>query len=192
MRGWTSDFHMGHYNVIKYCNRPFKDISHMHETIIERWNTAISPDDEMWFLGDWSMSQRYLWMLNRFNFKNMVWVLGNHDKEKRIIKEMEEGGILYDLRDKITLRKGTYVNIGGKMFTVVHRPMDGGDEYPVLCGHVHERWQFLPPGTSISEHGRSKPSTTKVLQMPILNVGVDVNNFFPYTDEQILKFFENY
>jgi len=35
MKFWfTSDYHLGHANIIKYCNRPFKGIDQMNSTII--------------------------------------------------------------------------------------------------------------------------------------------------------------
>ena len=30
---YTADFHLFHYNIIKYCNRPFDDIWQMHDAI---------------------------------------------------------------------------------------------------------------------------------------------------------------
>jgi calcineurin-like phosphoesterase family protein len=189
-RWWSSDFHMGHWNVIRYSNRPVKDVPHMHEVLINNWNSVVTPDDDMWFLGDFSMSQRYLWMLTRFNFNHMAWILGNHDKAKRIYKEMEEGGQLFTLRDKITvLEDGCFTTVDGHDFEVVHRPMDGMGEFPTLCGHVHEKWCYLPAGTKITEHSRSRPPSEKILSTPTLNVGVDVHNMFPINDDQVLRFF---
>ena len=31
---FTSDTHFNHANIIRFCNRPFKDVSHMNEAII--------------------------------------------------------------------------------------------------------------------------------------------------------------
>ena len=39
---FTSDFHIGHENVLKYDERPFDNLDHMHETLITRYNAMVS------------------------------------------------------------------------------------------------------------------------------------------------------
>ena len=47
---FTSDHHFGHANIIKFCNRPFKDVQEMNETLIERWNKKVKPKDHVYHL----------------------------------------------------------------------------------------------------------------------------------------------
>ena len=42
---FTSDTHFNHENILKFCNRPFKDITEHDQKLIENWNSKISPDD---------------------------------------------------------------------------------------------------------------------------------------------------
>jgi calcineurin-like phosphoesterase family protein len=35
---FTSDLHIGHLNSIKFDQRPFRDLDHMHEVLINNYN----------------------------------------------------------------------------------------------------------------------------------------------------------
>ena len=37
----TSDWHLGHTNIVKYCNRP----ENFEELIIQNWLKVVKPDD---------------------------------------------------------------------------------------------------------------------------------------------------
>ena len=47
-----SDTHFNHENIIKYCNRPFKDINEMNDAIIDNWNRIVKKDEIVYHLGD--------------------------------------------------------------------------------------------------------------------------------------------
>lgn len=80
----TSDIHFGHDNIIKYCNRPFRDVHEMNEYVVAEWNRRVTDDDTTYILGDVSMGPRssdpqYSPMfLGRLKGKKKI-VLGNHD-----------------------------------------------------------------------------------------------------------------
>src|SRR3972149_1827984 len=68
MSTWvTCDHHFGHVNIITYCDRPFKDVNHMNEVMIERWNEVVRPDDVVYYLGDFTMSNRAEQYVGRLN-----------------------------------------------------------------------------------------------------------------------------
>ena len=49
---WTADLHLGHGNIIKYCNRPFRDAHHMNTTLIANINSRAKPGDKLIHVGD--------------------------------------------------------------------------------------------------------------------------------------------
>ncbi len=51
---FTSDTHFGHANIIRFCDRPFKDIQEMNERLIANWNAVVRPGDSVYHMGDFS------------------------------------------------------------------------------------------------------------------------------------------
>ena len=55
---FTSDHHFDHANFLNFKDdndnkiRPFDTVEEMNETMIERWNSVIKPQDKVWHLGD--------------------------------------------------------------------------------------------------------------------------------------------
>lgn len=72
----TSDTHFGHANIIKYCDRPFKDEHHMNEALVDNWNSAVKPGDIVYHLGD--VYFRDPSVLDRLTGQKCL-ILGNHD-----------------------------------------------------------------------------------------------------------------
>lgn len=79
MNTWiTSDLHLDHSNIIKYCHRPFKDVMEMNDVLIRNWNDAIASNDLVYFLGDLCFGDQRIW-LNQLNGR-IHWIRGNHDR----------------------------------------------------------------------------------------------------------------
>lgn len=49
---FSSDYHLGHTNVLGYCNRPFKNIDDMCLSIIREHNQRVRLNDTLYHLGD--------------------------------------------------------------------------------------------------------------------------------------------
>ena len=77
---FTSDTHLYHGNIIRFCNRPFKDVDMMNETIISNWNNTVGQDDIVFHLGDFCLGGSAEWtkMLDRLNGRIYL-IMGNHD-----------------------------------------------------------------------------------------------------------------
>ena len=55
MQYWFSaDFHLNHKNILRYTNRPFKNINEMNYVLIKNWNSRVKPEDTVFFLGDFA------------------------------------------------------------------------------------------------------------------------------------------
>jgi calcineurin-like phosphoesterase family protein len=83
---FTSDTHFFHSSMLKpeYGGRPFTDVAHMNECLIENWNAVVGPSDTVFHLGDFSMSgpKRALEIIPRLNgHKHLIY--GNHDIKLR-------------------------------------------------------------------------------------------------------------
>ena len=108
MRYIISDLHLGHKNIIKYCNRPFSSVEEMDNTIITNWNMTVRKDDEVYFLGDFcfgrpgqKVSREYREKLNG----KIHLILGNHDKyiDKSCFESVQNYLILNENDKKILL-----------------------------------------------------------------------------------------
>ena len=79
---FTSDTHFQHTNIIKYCNRPFKDVDEMNERLINNWNSIVSNDDTIYHPGDFCLSndKEIINIFKRLN-DNKILICGNHDRK---------------------------------------------------------------------------------------------------------------
>lgn len=92
MRYWTSDLHLGHANIVRFCDRPYwamrevgeyaPDVEAMNRDLIERINDTVGPGDELWLLGDVAMGKlaATLPLINTLHAGHKVLVAGNHDR----------------------------------------------------------------------------------------------------------------
>lgn len=82
MTTWfTADSHIGHNSIIRLCNRPFSSVEEMNETMIERWNSVVKPQDEIFHLGDFAFRQpkgSLEAIFSRLNGTKHL-IIGNHD-----------------------------------------------------------------------------------------------------------------
>ena len=51
---FTSDTHFDHANIIKFCDRPFKDVEEMNWKLIKNWNDKVPQDGLVFHLGDFA------------------------------------------------------------------------------------------------------------------------------------------
>ena len=75
---FTSDWHLGHRNIIKY--RPeFSSIQEHDQTLIANFNTLVTKRDIVYFLGDIAFTEEAIEQLKELNHCRKILVMGNHD-----------------------------------------------------------------------------------------------------------------
>lgn len=83
---FTSDLHLGHRNVIHFCNRPFADIKEMGPALIQNWNDTVGDNDIVFVLGDtfwFNDSMAIKKVLSQLKGKDIYMLPGNHDDFER-------------------------------------------------------------------------------------------------------------
>lgn len=183
---FTSDHHFWHANIIRFCNRPFDSVEEMNEALVQKWNDLVGPEDEVYYLGDFSMAARpvevYTHRLNGIKYL----VPGNHDfchsyhkrsrtpeNHARWILQYQEWGwkvlpekmsLLIPEFGEVKLCHLPYGNLPPENDKFAKwRPQNDGTW--LLCGHAHNKWKT-------SDH--------------MINVGVDVWNYQPVSVKEIL------
>lgn len=179
----TSDSHHKHNNILRYCNRPFLNAEEMElhkqnipfkpseestdlmdKTLIERLNSKVGRDDVLYHLGDFCLGTKEDWINIReqINCNNIFLCLGNHDKENRIhpklFKKIHAHG------------SAIQIKVNGQRIILNHYAMRTWNKSHHgtwhLYGHSHGTLPDLPHSLS-------------------MDVGVDTNNFYPYSMDDI-------
>lgn len=155
---FTSDTHLGHTNIIKYSNRPYLDCKEMDDRIIDNINDKVFHSDILYHLGDFSFKRGYATeeYRRRIKCKNVYFIYGNHDKEIRQYKELQN---LF-----LWCKDFAEINVRGKPITLCHYSMR------VWNRSHHGAWHLY--GHS---HG-SLPDNPNSLSF---DCGVDCHNYKP-------------
>ncbi len=181
---FTADLHLGHANIIRYCERPFADAEAMNRSLVQGWNDTVGADDKVWVLGDVALGEisETLTMIAELNGRKLL-LAGNHDRcwaghgrraegwtERYLdagFAEVHQGQIRLPVAgtDVLACHFPYRGDSHDQDRYTEHRPVDRGQW--LLHGHVHERWR---------QWGR------------MINVGVDVWGYRPVSERAITEF----
>jgi calcineurin-like phosphoesterase family protein len=178
---FTSDTHLGHANIIKYCQRPFllpvekqmladgvafkpcpETVKLHDDTIIDNINAMVGRKDQLWILGDfcWGDKGKAYAYRQRINCYDVRLIWGNHDDES-------VGGVFQDARQY------QMIEIGEQKIFMCHYPMRSWDQSHrgswQLFGHVHGNLDDVP-------------------NLLTLDVGVDTHDFKPWSFADIAEY----
>ena len=155
----TSDQHFDHENIIKYCNRPFRSVEEMNNTLLNNWNSSVSNDDTVYFLGDLAFgrgSRSTNYWLKQLKGK-IIFIKGSHDKSKNI-----------EFLQYIKFQYGKY------LFFLTHDPAHAPKNWHgwIIHGHYHNH---KPEYSFINKEKRT------------VNVCVELTNYKPVDINDIIK-----
>ena len=182
---FTSDLHIGHRNILQFCNRPYLDMKDMTQGLIENWNKVVGEDDIVFDLGD------MFWFDGRHEVRRFVKELngklykisGNHDMNSRRLFELCEPEKVEVLDDIVTLYlEGVPGERKILEICLCHYPLATFPHFEhaiQLFGHIHSG-PFS--GASIDIPGKDL-----ILKKNQYDVGVDNNNYTPIEIREILK-----
>lgn len=187
----SADYHLGHGNVVKYDNAPFKDADARNKAIIHNHNSRIKSEDIFIHNGDFCFKSgegcnKAEYWINQLNGKH-IFIRGNHDKQN-------------SLKTIIDCLHITYAN---KRINIVHKPEHANPNFEInLIGHVHTKWKIR----TFKEHYNVIKEANNVIASDrrdwenflinnennknsdsiLLNVGVSVQNYMPITLDEAL------
>ena len=152
---FTSDTHFCHNRDFLFQPRGFTNVDDMNKAIIERWNSVVKPNDEVYHLGDIALNDidTAISYINRLN-GTIYWIRGNHDSEKKIDTIINECPSVWDMGwarqmkiDKYSFYLSHYptltTNFDDKHFSqhVIN-----------LHGHTHQQTNWLNPDNPFMYH----------------------------------------
>lgn len=162
MNYFTSDSHFYHENIIKYCSRPFSNVSEMNDVTIDKWNSIIKEDDIVYHLGDFCF--------------------GNESKIQEIQDRLKGKIVLINGNHDYKILKTPHLKTRFEYITP-YLEMRFDKTNVVMCHFPFEVWNNGHHG-SIHLHGHSHGSLPSDNQR--LDVGFDVWNYQPITLQMIL------
>jgi len=162
---FTSDLHFGHKNVIRFCDRPYKDLDHMECMIINKFNETVGPEDTTYFLGDiffYSNNEKIENVLSRMNGRKIL-IRGNHDRKGP--NSLENLG--FDL-----VLEEAKIKLNGKRIILSHYPYWLKDD-TLDTRYEHRRPQDMGEWLL---HGHTHDSKKINLDNRMIHVGIDAWN----------------
>lgn len=163
MQIWfTADHHLGHFNIISHCQRPFQNLEEMDETLVANWNARVGKKDLVYHLGDivFRSSQHPQKYLDRLNGKIHL-IRGNHDKDGVLKKCASHFSAVDDLKT---------IKINGQKIVLCHYAMRVWDCSHWGSWHLYGHSHGQLPGVGFS-----------------FDVGVDCHNFQLWSYEEIVE-----
>ena len=182
---FTADYHFSHENIIKYCNRPFKNLDHMHDILIKNWNKVVNNDDKIIVCGDFGffgvkLGKKIVDQLNGYK----IIIRGNHDESRNRLFRMGFNEVYDEIQFAYSGHKLRFSHFpyyptlwermksklkGIRIRCLSERPIKNVDPNIWLVhGHVHDSWGQIN------------------VRKQMINVSCDVWKFKPISINEII------
>lgn len=124
---FIADTHFSEESIIRYENRPFRNIMEMDKKLITRWNKVVSEEDFVYVLGDFGATNQEDSVLKQLKGTKLL-VKGNHDTNSNYYYRKVGFQEVYD-----------YPIIIKNFWILSHEPLYVNENMPYanIFGHVH-------------------------------------------------------
>lgn len=135
---FTGDTHFGDPRVLRIDRRPFSNMAEHDAALIANWNETVSPQDEVWHLGDFAAKRNGLAedILSRLNGRKHL-IVGNNDPN-----DTTGAGGWHSVQHYAELM------VDGRLLVLCHYPFrtwnQMGKKSINLHGHSHGRLKPMP------------------------------------------------
>ena len=129
-RFFISDLHIDDDRFYIF-NRPFNSLKEQQQVLIDNWNNNIKEDDEVWFLGDFAVTDEGVEFASLLNGQKHL-IVGNYDEPR------------LDLLSKYFLTIQDNKNLllsNNEVVYLNHYPGSCSSSKFSLCGHIHGTWK---------------------------------------------------
>ena len=155
---FTGDTHFGDHRTINLWRRPFASTAEMDEHLVQRWNAAIGPEDEVWHLGDFARRAA-----------DVPGLLARLNGSKRLLRGNNDPDATIEASGWASVHVYAEIEVDGRKLVLCH--------YPFRSWNGQHRGAINLHGHS---HGRLKPMPRQ------FDVGVDVHGWTPITLARLL------
>lgn len=164
-----SDTHFGHKNIIRYCDRPFKDVNEMDAAMIEKWNSVVKGSDTVIHVGDFAFlnDKRQKEVLAQLNGKKIL-VRGNHDFQAEI---MLANGFDFVVESMVIANQGT-------RYLLSHYPIDPDNARQSILNEI---------GAAAHIHGHVHNKTGVYYAQRSINVSCENLDYVPRTIPELIS-----
>jgi len=167
MNTWfTSDWHIGHKNILKYDNRPFENVFFMNQEIIKNFNKLVNENDDVYYLGDFAFnSEQGIDALNHLKGR-WHFIIGNHDRSLSKIVNLSR-------KEIFGIDKIREVKVDKQEITLCHYPMVSWNK-----SH-YGTWQLF---------GHHHQKTYEEIKGKRLNVTINMHDYKPWSFDEVAEY----